>query len=70
MSRAARDALRKIIRTTFVLLQERSISYVFALATAPLGAAIYLILEMDRPLDGLIKLRELPLRAAVKYLGN
>ena len=46
MSRAARDALRKSIRTTFVLLQERSISYVFALATAPLGAAIYLILKV------------------------
>jgi len=33
-----------------------------------LTSAIFLILEMDRPFEGLLKISDLPLRTAIKYL--
>lgn len=61
-----------IIFASFGLCSPRNGTTLGSLFIASLcaTAAIYLILEMDRPLDGLIKLRELPLRAALKYIGD
>jgi hypothetical protein len=35
-----------------------------------MSAAIFLILEMNRPLDGFIKVSSAPARKALEYLGE
>ena len=34
------------------------------------ASAIFLILEMDRPFDGLLRISDIPLRNAVMYLNR
>jgi hypothetical protein len=35
-----------------------------------LTSAIFLVLEMDRPFEGLLKISDTPLRTAIKYLAR
>jgi len=69
---AVLTAWLSIIFGAFGLCAPRNHTTVSALFVASLCAAgaIFLILELDRPLDGFISLREVPLRAALKYLGR
>jgi hypothetical protein len=60
-----------IIFAAFGLCAPRNYTTIGALLVCSLCAsgAIFLILEMDRPLDGLITIPAAPLRAAVAHLG-
>ncbi len=61
-----------IIFAAFGVCAPRNHTTIAALFVASLCAAgaIFLILEMDRPLDGWISVREAPLQAAVTHLGR
>jgi hypothetical protein len=61
-----------IIFTAFGLLAPRNTTVVVSLFICSLAAAgaIFLILEMDRPLDGMIRISGAPLRAALAHLGQ
>ena len=61
-----------IIFAAFGLCSPRNHTTVVALFVCSLCAsgAVFLILEMDRPLDGLISLRAAPLHAAIEHLGR
>ena len=61
-----------IIFAAFGLCSPRNHTTVAALSVCSLCAsgAVFLILEMDRPLDGLISLRAAPLLAAIEHLGR
>ena len=61
-----------IIFAAFGLCAPRNRTTVAALLVTSICAAgaVFLILEMDRPLDGLISLRAAPLHAAVDQLGH
>jgi hypothetical protein len=43
---------------------------VLFLGACALSAAIYLVLELDRPLEGLIKVSDAPLRNALQHLNQ
>src|SRR6185295_7608200 len=43
---------------------------VFAIAAMSVAAAVFLILELDGPLDGIIKISSAPLRFALANLGR
>jgi hypothetical protein len=61
-----------IIFASFGLFAPRNASVAVALFAAALAVAgsIYLILEMDQPYSGLIKLSSAPLRVALEHLGQ
>ena len=61
-----------IIFAAFGLCAPRNHTTIAALFVSSLCAAgaVFLILEMDRPLDGLISLRAAPLHSAVDQLGH
>jgi hypothetical protein len=61
-----------LIFASFGLLAPRNATVVAALAVAALSvsAAILVILEMDRPFDGLIRVPPGPLRYALAHLGR
>lgn len=61
-----------IIFTAFGLLAPRNATVVVTLFICSLAAAgaIFLILEMDRPLEGMIRISGAPLRAALAHLGQ
>ena len=61
-----------IIFASFGLCAPRNHTTVAALFVSSIcaSAAILLILEMDRPLDGLISLRAAPLHLAISHLGR
>jgi hypothetical protein len=61
-----------IIFTAFGLLAPRNATVVVSLFICSLAAsgAIFLILEMDQPLDGMIRISGAPLRAALAHLGQ
>lgn len=61
-----------VIFTAFGLLAPRNETVVAALFICALAAsvAIFLILEMDRPLEGMIRISGAPLRAALAHLGQ
>jgi hypothetical protein len=61
-----------IIFASFGLFAPRNASVNAALFVAALSVAgsIYLILEMDQPYSGLIKISSAPLRAALEQLGR
>jgi hypothetical protein len=61
-----------IIFASFGLFAPRNASVTAALFVAALSVAgsIYLILEMDQPYSGLIKISSAPLRAALEQLGR
>jgi hypothetical protein len=61
-----------IIFASFGLFAPRNASVTAALFVAALSVAgsIYLILEMDRPYTGLVKISSAPLRAALEQLGR
>jgi hypothetical protein len=61
-----------IIFASFGLFAPRNASVTTALFAAALSVAgsIYLILEMDQPYSGLIKISSAPLRAALEQLGR
>jgi hypothetical protein len=43
---------------------------VLLICALSVSSAIFLVLEMDRPLDGFIKTSNAPLRKAVEIIGN
>ena len=61
-----------IIFASFGLFAPRNASVTAALLVAALSVAgsVYLILEMDQPYSGLIKISSAPLRAAFQQLGQ
>jgi len=61
-----------IIFTAFGLFASRNETVVVSLFICSLAAsaAIFLILEMDQPLDGMIRISSAPLRAALAHLGQ
>ena len=61
-----------VIFTSFGLFAPRSPIVTAALFVAALSVAgsIYLILEMDQPYSGLIKISSAPVRAALQQLGQ
>jgi len=61
-----------IIFAAFGLLAPRNSTVVVTLFICSLAAAgaIFLILEMDRPLEGMIRISGAPLRAALSHLGQ
>ena len=61
-----------IIFASFGLFAPRNASVTAALFVAALSVAgsIYLILEMDQPYRGLIKISSAPLRIALQELGQ
>jgi hypothetical protein len=61
-----------IIFASFGLFAPRNASVTAALLVAALSVAgsVYLILEMDQPYSGLIKISSAPLRAALEQLGQ
>jgi hypothetical protein len=61
-----------IIFASFGLFAPRNASVTAALLVAALSVAgsVYLILEMDQPYSGLIKISSAPLRAALEQLGR
>ena len=61
-----------IIFASFGLFAPRNTSVTAALFVAALSVAgsIYLVLEMDQPYSGLIKLSSTPLRIALDQLGR
>jgi hypothetical protein len=61
-----------IIFAAFGLLAPRNLTVIAALLLCALSAsgAILLILEMDRPLDGIISISGVPLRGALAHLGQ
>jgi hypothetical protein len=61
-----------IIFTAFGLLAPRNGTVFVSLFICALAAsvAIFLILEMDQPLDGIIRVSSAPLRAALAHLGQ
>jgi len=61
-----------IIFASFGLFAPRNASMTAALLVAALSVAgsVYLILEMDQPYSGLIKISSAPLRAALQQLGQ
>ena len=63
---------QSIIFAAFGLFAPRNPTVVAALFLCALAAtgAILLILEMDRPLDGLIRISSVPLRDALAHLGQ
>ena len=69
---AVLTAWLSIIFAAFGLCSPRNHTTVAALFVCSICAAgaIFLILEMDRPLDGLISLRAAPLHAAIQHLGR
>jgi hypothetical protein len=56
----------------FGLFAPRNATVVIALLLCALSVsgAVFLILEMDRPLDGVVKISDAPMRAALIYLGQ
>ena len=61
-----------VVFMSFGLFAPRNVSVMVALFVAALSVAgaVYLILEMDQPYDGAIKIPSAPLRAAVEQLGR
>jgi hypothetical protein len=61
-----------IIFASFGLFAPRNASVTIALLLAALSVAgsVYLILEMDQPYSGLIKISSAPLRVALQQLGQ
>lgn len=61
-----------VILTSFGLLAPRNPTAVVILMVSSLAvsSAIFLILELDRPFDGVIKLSSVPLRNALAQLGR
>jgi hypothetical protein len=61
-----------VIFGSFGLFAPRNASVVVALIVAGLSMAgsIYLVLELDQPYDGLIKISSYPLRMALDQLGK
>jgi Protein of unknown function (DUF4239) len=61
-----------LILTSFGLLAPRKVAAVATLMVCALAvsSAIFLILELDHPLDGVIKIPSLPLRNALAQLGR
>jgi Protein of unknown function (DUF4239) len=57
---------------TFGLFAPRNATVVALLfiCACSVSAALFLIVEMNRPLDGVIKLSDAPLRKAMQYLGQ
>jgi len=57
---------------SFGLFAPRNMTVVFALLLAALSVsgAIFLILELDRPFEGLIQISNAPLRSALAHLGR
>jgi hypothetical protein len=43
---------------------------VLFICACSMSAAIFLVLEMNRPLDGYIKVSSAPMRKALEYLGR
>jgi hypothetical protein len=43
---------------------------VLLVCACSMAAAVFLILELNRPLDGFIKVSSAPLRNALEYLGR
>lgn len=43
---------------------------VLLLSSVSIAAAIFLVLELDRPFEGLMQISDIPLRKAVAYLGQ
>jgi hypothetical protein len=54
---ARRDGSATVIATLFV-------------CALSISEAIYLILELDRPFDGLLQISSAPLRSALEHLGQ
>lgn len=56
----------------FGLFSPRNATVVTALFLCALSVsgAVFLILEMDRPLDGIVRISEAPMRAALGFLGQ
>jgi hypothetical protein len=61
-----------IIFAGFGLLSDKNATVVAVLVVCALSVsgAIFLIEEMDRPLDGLMKISGAPLRSALAHLGQ
>jgi hypothetical protein len=61
-----------IIFTSFGLFARRNLTVVAALLVSALcvSGAIFLILEMDRPISGFMKVSSGPMRAAIAHLGE
>ena len=61
-----------ILFLSFGLFAPRNVTVVVALfiCACTISAAIFLILEMNRPLDGFIKVSSAPMRKALEYLGR
>jgi len=61
-----------ILFLSFGLFAPRNATVVTALliCACTMSAAIFLILEMNRPLDGFIKVSSAPMRKALEYLGQ
>ena len=66
------DCWLVIIFASFGLFAPRNASVTAVLFAAALAVAgsIYLILEMDQPYSGLIKLSSAPARVALEHLGQ
>jgi hypothetical protein len=59
------------IFTSFGLFAPRNLTVVsvFVLAAVSVGGAIFLVLEMDKPFNGLIQISDQPVRDALRRLG-
>jgi hypothetical protein len=47
----------------------RTVVAALFLCALSVSGAVFLILEMDRPLEGMVRISDAPMRAALKYLG-
>jgi hypothetical protein len=61
-----------LIFTAFGLFAPRNLTVIFALLVSSLSVAgaIFLILEMDRPFDGVVRISGAPLESALSHLGE
>jgi hypothetical protein len=61
-----------IIFASFGLLASRNVTVVMVLFVCALsvGSALFLILELDGPFDGLLKVSPAPLRFALEHLNQ
>jgi hypothetical protein len=61
-----------LLFVSFGLFAPRNATAVIVLfiCACSMSAAIFLVLEMNRPLDGLIKVSSAPMRKALEYLGR
>ncbi len=61
-----------LIFTAFGLFAPRNVTVIFALLVSSLSVAgaIFLILEMDRPFDGVVRVSGAPLQSALSHLGE